>query len=128
MIDFWLLVRLGVAFAVVLGLMFWAARLMGRHGMGTTKPSGPSGVRVEILARRGVSRNASVVVVRAGGKDFVVGVTDTAVNLLGEADADAVARQISEAQRTQLPRGAERPNPSWKALLDAVREKTVRNR
>jgi len=122
------LVQFVAAFAFVLGLMVFAGRFMSKHGMGAHKNTASAGATVEVLARRGVSRGASVAIVRAGGKDLIVGVTDTAVNLLGEADPEAMTQQATEAQWTQLPGGEDRPSPSWKTLLDAMREKTVRKR
>ncbi len=71
--------------AVVLLVMALAGRalrkkaLPGMRGRNRVAP-------IEVLARQGLGRTASVAMVRAGGKVLLLGVTETNVNILGEAD------------------------------------------
>lgn len=88
---FELFARLVVALAVVIGLMILLARVLKRRGIdltaGARRATGAR-IQVEVLARRALTRNASVAVVQAGGKTLVLGVTDERVTLLSEADDD----------------------------------------
>ena len=121
-----LLGRLVVSLAVVLALMAVAAKVMRRRGV---VPGGPrSGRRaaIEVVARHGLTRNASIAVVRAGGKALVLGVTDSAVQVLAEADASTL-EEPSDGDRTSPPGGGPAaPLRTWKDLIESVRERTVR--
>ena len=128
-----LLARLTVSLAVVLGLMVLVARVLrSRTSLGTARGRVAP---IEVLARQGFGRSASVALVRAGGRALVIGVTDTHVTLLAEADPEALVAGTPSpgtsgdgppgAHRTALPAG-DRPGPSWKATLEQVRERTVR--
>ena len=129
-----LVARLVGSLAVVVLLMVVAGRVLrsrssfGAAARGRTPP-------IEVLARQGFGRNASVALVRAGGRALVIGVTDSRVTLLAEADPEALVAGTPSpgtsgdgppgAHRTALPAG-DRPGPSWKATLEQVRERTVR--
>jgi flagellar biogenesis protein FliO len=122
-----LFARLFISLAVVLGLMTLAGRALRNKASG----GGSRRTRVapiEVLARQGLGRTASVAMVRAGGKVLVLGVTDTNVNLLAEADELALLEETGpEATWTALPgSGPDRSSRTWKAMIDAAREKTVR--
>ena len=125
-----LFARLLVSMALVLLVMALAGRalrkkaLPGMRGRNRVTP-------IEVLARQGLGRTASVAMVRAGGKVLLLGVTETNVNILGEADdlgiADEEPAVASGAHWTALPGdGPTRPSWTWKAMLDAARERTVR--
>lgn len=116
--------RLVVSLAVVLGLMAVAARLLRRRGLGGIAPRGHRAV-IEVVARHGLSRGASIAVVRAAGKALVVGVTDAGVSLLAEADPETLDHDM-DADRTSDPRGGSHPAQAWKTVLDGLRERTVR--
>jgi flagellar biogenesis protein FliO len=86
--------------------------------------------QIELVARRGLSRSSSIAVVKFGDRNLVVGVTDAAVSVLADIDDAALGgpRRVSgelEATRTSPSRGV-RPVPARMALLDAMRERTVR--
>jgi flagellar protein FliO/FliZ len=123
-----LFARLLVSLAVVLGLMMVAGRLLRKRGM--VGPNRRTRVApIEILARQGLGRTASITMVRAGGRVLVLGVTETNVNLLTEADESAVLEDYdgSGADWTALPGGGSgRPGWTWKAMLDTARERTTR--
>ena len=127
-----LLLRLFVSLAVVIGIMVFAGAVLRRRGVGLAT-GGRSGKRllVDVVARRGLSRNAAIAIVRVPGKHLVVGVTESSVNLLGELDADAVEAEEAEVQdapRTALVGGPQAPGTAWKTLLDTMRDRTVRRR
>ena len=80
------------------------------------------------LARQPFGKTASIAVIRAAGKALVLGVTDTSVTVLAEADPDALDVDLtgSEAQWTAPPGGGTRPGQPWKTLLEQLRERTIR--
>jgi flagellar biogenesis protein FliO len=110
-----LLGHLVVSLAVVIGLMVVAGRFVGGR---TRMGGGRKGAPVEVLGRHALGRNASVTVVKAGGRGLVLGVTERAITVLAEIDvADAEA---------EAPESSPAPVAGWGALLDAIRERTVR--
>ena len=123
---FSLFARLLVAMAVVLGLMFLAARALKNRGIAGPRRGRP--IPIELLARQGVGRTASVALVRTSGKVLVLGVTEANVSLLAEVDPDTIDLDGPEADWTAPPGSGPVAGSSWtwKAMLDAAREKTVR--
>lgn len=121
--TFALLGRLVLSLTVVLVLMAFAARAVRgyRAGIGGRRPR----AAVEVVARAGVGRRSSVSVIRTGKRTLVLGVTDTAVNLLADLDSDDLLELESEAERTRPP-GGDRPVPSWSGFVATLRERTVR--
>src|SRR5919109_3870180 len=77
--------RLLLALAVVFGLMWVAARGLRRFS-GPGRAIRADAIRVDVLARRGLGKRASVTVVQIGGQGLVLGVTDQTVRLLGSID------------------------------------------
>lgn len=124
--TFELLLRLALSLGVVIGLMVLLAAGLRRRGLqlGTGRPA--PGVRVEVLARRGLGRSASIAVVRAAGKSMVLGVTDAAITMLAEADLDEIDLDESGPQWTGPAGGGTSPGSTWKALLETLRERTTR--
>jgi len=124
-----LLGRLIVSIGVVLAVMWLAAKAVRNRNIGGMRKAS-SGASIEVLARQSFGKNASVAIVRAGDKALVIGVTDSQVNLLAEADAKALADKDSEGfepvgQGTAAGRGT-RPIQPWKTMLEQLRERTVR--
>jgi flagellar protein FliO/FliZ len=130
--------RLVIALAIVIGLMILCARVLKKRGVDLTsggrRNAGPRQT-VDVLARRVLTRNASVAVVRAGGKTLVLGVTDQQVTMLtegavgGDGDGDGEPIVYEEAQWTELPVAAgvgARGGSPWKMALESLRERTVR--
>ena len=120
--------RLLLSLTVVLGLLALAAKAArsGGFGSGTRRTNAP----VAVLARHGLAKSASVVVVRAADRALVLGVTDHSISLLAEVDPSAMETPTSEPARTPVPVGgpAEGPThtPSWRDAIDALRDRTVR--
>jgi flagellar protein FliO/FliZ len=123
-----LALRVGFSFTVVLGLMWAAARVLrgkyGDRGAGT----------LEVLARQQVGRSATVTVVRVGDRALVLGVTEQGVTLLGDpiTDLGPFAPAVPSPDEKSLPLKAGSLDGSllspgtWRAPLDALRERTVR--
>jgi flagellar protein FliO/FliZ len=127
--SFLLLLRVAVSLTVVLGLLAMAARAASRRGLGTMP--GRSGARVEIVARQGLGKNTSVVIVRAADRALVLGVTESSVSLLAEADPSVLDISTDEAspdaQGIARPGGPNQARSSaWKDTLELLRERTVR--
>jgi len=125
-----LALRLVLSLGVVLALMLGAAAVVKRKGLGRGFGGGKHAA-MEVLARQPLSRNASLAVVRVGDRALIVGVTEQSVTLIDEADGEAFlpAPAVTPGDaRTALPSGGEddRSGPTWTALVDALREKTVR--
>lgn len=116
-----LLFRLVVSLGAVLGLMALAAR--GMRGRGLAGPRTSSTALIQVLGRQGLSRAASVAVVRAGGRDLVLGVTESSVTLLVAADAGEL---VPVDDSDPLSPGSSPTAPSWKALLETLRDRSVR--
>lgn len=141
-----LLPRLFGSMAVVLVVMWGAARVMknkripGLPSVGNFQKSKEDAKRneIEVLSRTGLSKNATVTLVRAGGKTLLLGVTDAQVTLLSEIDEAVETTTLSlvaeEAQSSSIHRTGTSTSASqlptteqaWKGLLSQVRERTVR--
>lgn len=80
--------RLLVSLGVVLTLLVMLARWARRRGVGGTVGA-RTGIEVELLSRRALSRGSAVHVVRVGEQVLVLGVTDQQVSVLRELDRPA---------------------------------------
>lgn len=91
-------IRLVLSLAVVLALMWLAARVLkGRAVRG-------GGDVVTVLGRAQLARGASVAVVRVADRALIVGVTEQRIALLSETPATALA-PAAEAASTVSPAG-----------------------
>lgn len=137
-----LVLRLVFALAMVAGLLWMAARIARKRGLG-----GSSGV-VQVLARQPLSRTSAVCVVKVADRVLIVGSSDQRVTLLGETDlatveestraprpttAPAAAVQdvtvpaaVAPAQGSGVVAGSVLDHHQWSALVSGLREKTVR--
>ncbi|MGV8846797.1 flagellar biosynthetic protein FliO, partial [Tessaracoccus sp.] len=91
----WLVVRLILSLALVAGLLWLAARLAGKRGLGASAGA------VEILARQPLSRTSSVCVVRVADRVLILGSSDQQVTLLGETDLVALETSTLAAQASR---------------------------
>ena len=133
-----LLARLVFSMGIVLGLMWIAARALQRRGFGPVAKRQARPVELELVARKHLGRHTSIAVVRAAGQAMVVGITEHEITKLADADLAAIdldceleeeEAAASEAARqgTAAPQqGFATPGQAWKAMLEHVREKTVR--
>ena len=125
-----LLVRVVVSLGVVLALMAGAAAVLRRSGLTGTAGAGRRGLRrplpVQIVSRHGLSRGASITVVRLGDRGLVLGVTDHQVTLLTEIDpAELEAPPDEQAAGPPAP-GIGAGSLPWKVAIEQLRERTVR--
>lgn len=145
----WMIIRLFLSLALIGGVLWFAARLAKKRGLGQG-----NGL-IEVIARQRMGRASSVNVVRIADLVLVIGATEEQITLLAEVDPDAVedvlqARRptrarVEQAQDDELP--APGPAPSlvaarsssdgvlagsvldrngWGSLVDELRERTVR--
>jgi flagellar protein FliO/FliZ len=130
---FLLLLRVAVSLGVVIGLMWLAATTLRRTGMGNGMGMGGTGLRrrsspIEVVARQGVGRRASVALVRTAGRGLVLGVTDNQITVLAETEPEDLMSFLEAPDMGTPPSGQDgRPVPSaWKAVVDALRDKSAR--
>lgn len=121
-----LFVRLVVSLGVVVGVMAasaWALKRLNQGGLGARARAGRP-VRIEVLGRQTLGRRSSVVLIRAGDRGMVLGVTDQNVTLLAETDADDL---MEEAPGTVPPTDdLVVAGPPWRNFTESLRERTVR--
>src|SRR4051794_693311 len=142
----WMIIRLILSLAFVGGVLWFAARLAQKRGLGQG-----NGV-IEIVARHRLGRASTLNVVRIADVVLVVGATEEHVTLLTEMDPQAVDAALAERRPARLhaaptdadtdadaaPPPAVRPAASgalagsvfdkagWGALVNGLRERTVR--
>ena len=145
--SFLLLLRLGLSLAVVLGLVWAAAKVLRSRGAMSLRPPGS---HLEVLERRPVGKSASVALVRVGGRAVLLGVTESRVQMLQECpeldlatgDVDDVVQLgvVTSATHASLDpgdhteatnrwigsSGASRSHSARMGLMDALRDVTVR--
>ena len=130
-----------VSLAVVLGLMWLAARALKRTGVAR------GGEAIELLARQPLSRNSAVAVVRIADRALVLGVAEQGVTLVAETDLEAIraslAAPVRERRRPVVPEqdsGAHRAGgprragvggsalspQTWRTAVDVLRDRTTR--
>ena len=126
-----LLLRVVVSLGVVLALMAGTGAVLRRSGLTGTASVGRRGGRrpVEVMARHGLSRGASVAVIRLGARGLVLGVTDHQVTLLTEidpAELDAPPDEQDSGVAGPPAPGIGAGSLPWKVALEQLRERTVR--
>lgn len=122
--------RLILVLGLVIGVIFALARVSQR--LQGTRASTRAGGRIEVVARRSLAKNASLLVVRVASRTFLVAQSAQQVTMLAELNGDELALDgaveptpdHSLAPRTVL--GAKSTPTAWDAFLDQLREKTVR--
>ena len=117
--------RLLFSLAVVMGLMWAAASMLRKRGMGVAKSRSAHGADIELLSRRPMGRNTSIAVVRVGEKAIVVGVTDQRITKLDDAEVAEI--DLNDGANWTAPNGVPGPATAWKAMLDQLRNRTVRH-
>ena len=122
-----LFVRLILSLGVVIGLMWIAANVLRKRGIAGTSSSKRTarGPEVELVARKPLGRNASIVVVRVGERSMLVGVTDQRVTNLGDVEFADV--ELYEDNTWTVSSGATSPASAWKMMLDQMRTRTTRH-
>ena len=143
-----MIIRLILSLAFVAGVLWFAARLAKKRGLGQG-----NGV-IEIVARHRLGRASTLNVVRIADVVLVVGATEEHVTLLTEMDPEAVDAALAERRPARLHAAppaegardgaAVRPTAvvartssgalagsvfdkaGWGALVNGLRERTVR--
>lgn len=91
--TFWLVLRVVVSLAVVLGLIWALARVRKRVG-----PTGSDVVTV--MSKIPVTKKGSVLLVKAGGETLLLGATDTQISLLASVE---LPQEEEEAKEERTP-------------------------
>lgn len=133
------LLRTGGGLLAVVGTLYLFVRVL-RARTGTLGGEGTA--RLRVLQRAQLGRRTAVVAVDAGDRVLLLGVSDTGITLLAEqpplpvADpAAAIASTVTGAAGQALPQlpqqrsalaGSVLSPATWRAALEAVRERTVR--
>ena len=139
----WMIIRLILSLAFIAVVLFYAARLAKKKGLGQG-----NGL-IEVMARQRMGRTSTVNIVRIGDVVLVVGATEEQVTLLAEVDADTIEIALGEA-RGPVRIGASEIGPAaaqptlaarstsgalagsvfdrngWGTLVHQMRERTVR--
>jgi flagellar biogenesis protein FliO len=136
-----LLGQLVASLGGVLGLIWLLARTSQRRGWfaGGTTQTKP----IRVVARHGLTKTASLAVVRVGDRELLLGIGAQGINLLLDEEAGqllavtspsrALARTTTDrhdnAMATEGPVAAARfaPSSARKPMLDRLRARTVRH-
>jgi flagellar protein FliO/FliZ len=86
----WMIIRLILSLAFIAVVLFYAARLAKKKGLGQG-----NGL-IEVVARQRMGRTSTVNVVRIGDVVLVVGATEEQVTLLAEIDGETVDQALAE--------------------------------
>ena len=97
-----MIIRLILSLAFIGGVLFFAARVAKKRGLGQG-----NGL-IEVVARQRMGRTSSVNVVRIGDVVLVVGATEEHVTLLAEVDAEAVETALQQQRPPAAPAGGQR--------------------
>ncbi len=117
-----LLGMLSAVLGVLVLAWLFTRYLAGRApGLGGFLP-GRSG-KLRLLERMPLGREQSLVVVRAGEKVLLLGVTGSGISLLRELSAEEAAAWDSEAQAASPAAGPETPIPFRDALRDVLKQR-----
>ena len=133
--------------AFVFGLLFVTLRVVGKlyNGGGAKIMGGRhDGAVIQVIGRQSIGRNADVTVVTLGDRTLVLGVTEHNVSMVAELDPEEMlTREVIEIAPAALASAASAPLataplalpartqapasvPSWRDLLESMRERTVR--
>lgn len=100
--------RVIVALGAVLGLMWYLQRRLGKaKGHGRRRAN----TTLSVVSRQTVGQKASVVVVDAGDKRFLLGVTEHSINVLHAGDIPVEAVEYTAVERTTADRAPALPVP-----------------
>ena len=97
----WMIIRLFLSLALIAAVLWWAARLAKKKGLGQG-----NGL-IEVVARQRMGRASSVNVVRIADMVLVIGATEEQVTLLAEVDPDAVDAALGERRSPARHRAGE---------------------
>lgn len=118
-----LFLRVIISLVVVVSLMLVFSSYLRRGGAfgAISRKRGT----LEIVSRQGLSRNASITLVRAGSRALILGVTDHNITLLLDGDTEDLIEE-SEPLGTVASGVPPGSFPTWKNLIDSMRDRTLR--
>ena len=96
----------------VVFVLLWALARLARRGVGGGHGAGV----VTVLARQQLSRGSSVAVVKVADRALVLGVSDTGVSLLADADASLFSTGAPEEPRPSPLAGSLLSAEAWRFL------------
>ncbi len=115
-----LLLRLVISVVLVIGLAYWATRLLGRwKGIGTVG-AGRGVVPIRPLSRTAIGKDQSLMLVEVGGKYLLLGATPGGISILAEFTQAEVDSWSSEEE----PPGT--PMPFREALQAVIKKRGQR--
>jgi flagellar protein FliO/FliZ len=114
----WMIIRLILSLAFVGGVLWFAARLAKKRGLGAG-----NGV-IEVVARQRMGRASTVNVVRIGDTCLVVGATEEHVTLLAEVDPETVESAVRRAPAARWAPGGDGEQGPDGEQLPAVAART----
>ena len=98
--NFWSLLGVLAVIVLILYFAYFATRWIGTHsvpgGAGTLRAGGAGDLR--ILGQLGVGRNERLVLVRLGGRCYLLGVTEHQITLLRELDGEEAAPWLAQGE------------------------------
>lgn len=129
-----ILPRMLASLAVVIIVMWGAARLLKNRSISGMSVSGKNRPLVQVVARQGMGKHSSINIVRAGEKMLVVGVTDQNITVLTELDALDLEIAMNTTRTTDshwtgtsaMPEKSAASGQSRTGLLTQIRELTIR--
>jgi flagellar biosynthetic protein FliO len=101
--SLYLLVRVAMSLGLVLGMVGIAVWALRRRG--AMHARGAAVRRLEVVDRRALSKGAHVAVVRLGDEDYLIGVTEQRVELLGTTPVAAAAATATVAPTATIADG-----------------------
>lgn len=118
----WMVIRLILSLVFVAGVLWFAARVAKKRGLGMG-----NGL-IEVVARQRMGRSSTVSVLRVADRVLVVGSTEENVTLLAEMDAEIVDEVLAEAEDERAAAqearraavAARRPAPALGAAEDLL--------
>lgn len=126
--------RMLLVLGLIIGLLIVLARF-GRKWQGSARFGSKPSARIDVVSRRSLGKNVSLVVVQVGRRTFLVGQAAAQMTLLAELDGDewlASTTEIAGHENDQLLTpgtawgiGGDSPR-AWDAFIDHLRELTVR--
>jgi flagellar protein FliO/FliZ len=109
----WMIIRLVLSLGFIAAVLFFAARLAQKRGLGQG-----NGL-IEVVARQRMGRTSTVNVIRIADVVLVVGATEEQVTLLAEVDAEAVEDALRERRAPVLVGAAAHDGPGDSPALAA---------
>ena len=113
------LLSIGVVLAVLAGTLMVLRWITSMRFGGSTRPR-DTGTSLSIVERHPMGRNGALIVMRYGGREHVLGVTESSITPIAEGTID-LREQVAESDLDGDHSGR------VARVIDVLREKTVRH-